>query len=191
MAEQAQRQPDGAREGQRPSQELEGRDVDLVVVGRIGAAHGVRGWLRVSSFTVPPDNILGYQPWSLHVGGAWRCVQVEAAERRGESFLCRFAGVADRDAAAALRGALVAVPGAALPALDEGEYYWRDLIGLDVATVAGTALGRVENLMETGANDALVARDGQRERLIPFVGHVVRAVDLQGGVIVVDWDADF
>lgn len=166
-------------------------DADLVVVGRLGAAHGVRGWLRVSSFTDPPDNLLSYRPWSLQAGGAWREAQVEATERHGDGFLCRFAGVADRTAAAALRGALVAVPGAALPPLDDGEYYWRDLIGLDLVNVRGAALGRVANLMETGANHALIAHDGELQRLVPFVAHVVRNVDLARRVIVVDWEADF
>ena len=85
----------------------------------------------------------------------------------------------------------MAVPGTALPPLDDGEYYWRDLIGLDLVNVRGTALGRVVNLMETGANHALVAHDGGLQRLVPFVAHVVRDVDLARRVIVVDWDADF
>ena len=166
-------------------------DAERVVVGRLGAAHGVRGWLRVSSFTDPPENLLSYRPWSIHAGGVWREAQVEATERHGDGFLCRFTGVADRTAAAALRGALVAVPGTALPTLDDGEYYWRDLIGLDLVNVRGAALGRVVNLMETGANHALVADDGGLQRLVPFVAHVVRDVDLARRVIVVDWDADF
>ena len=180
MAGQAQRQADGA----------DGAG-ELVVVGRVGAAHGVRGWLRLISFTDPPDNLLGYRPWSLKVAGAWRPVRVEAAERRGAGHVCRFAGIEDRAAASTLRGALVAVPAAALPGLAEGEHYWRDLIGLEVVTGAGAGLGRVENLMETGANHALVTRDGQRERLIPFIAQVVREVDVARGAIVVDWEADF
>lgn len=164
---------------------------ELVVVGRVGAAHGVRGWLRLISFTDPPDNLLGYRPWSLKIGSAWRPVRVEAAERRGAGHVCRFAGIEDRAAASTLRGALVAVPAAALPGLAEGEHYWRDLIGLEVVTGAGAGLGRVENLMETGANHALVTRDGQRERLIPFIAQVVREVDVARGAIVVDWEADF
>lgn len=180
MAGRAQRQAEGA----------DGAG-DLVVVGRVGAAHGVRGWLRLISFTDPPDNLLGYRPWSLKVAGVWRPVCVEAAERRGASHVCRFAGIEDRAAASTLRGALVAVPAAALPGLAEGEHYWRDLIGLEVVTGAGAGLGRVENLMETGANHALVTRDGQRERLIPFIAQVVREVDVARGAIVVDWEADF
>ena len=177
MAGRAQGQADGAG--------------DLVVVGRVGAAHGERGWLRLTSFTDPPDNLLGYRPWSLQVAGAWRPVQVEAAERRGAGLVCRFAGIEDRTAASTLRGALVAVPPAALPGLGQGEHYWRDLIGLEVVTGAGAPLGKVENLMETGANHALVTRDGQRERLIPFIAQVVREVDVARGAIVVDWEADF
>lgn len=164
---------------------------ELVVVGRVGATHGVRGWLRVASFTAPQQNILEYRPWSLQRRGVWRPVQVQAVRRQGGHLLCRFDGVADRDAAATLRGALIGVPEAALPSLDANEYYWRHLIGLDVVTTRDERLGRVENLVETGANDALVVRDGECERLLPFVAHVAREVDLQRRIIVVDWDPNF
>lgn len=164
---------------------------NLVVVGRVGAAHGVRGWLRVASFTAPCQNILEYRPWSLRRHHDWRLAQVQAVQRKGRDLLCRLEGVADRAAAEALRGALIGVPEAALPSLDANEYYWRDLIGLDVVTTRDERLGRVESLMETGANDALVVRDGERERLLPFVAHVAREVNLQRRVIVVDWDPDF
>lgn len=164
----------------------------VVVVGRVGAAHGVKGWLRVASFTAPAENILDYRPWLLQTRGAWRRMELaEAAPRRRDGLLCRFANLTERAAAEAFRGALIGVPEAALPALGEREYYWRDLLGLDVVTVAGASLGRVENLLETGANDALVVRDGERERLVPFVAHVARDVDLQRGVVVVDWEPDF
>ncbi len=168
---------------------------DVVVVGRIDGAYGVRGWLRVTSYTDPPENLLGYGPWHLRSDrngdATWREVSVEQVSPHGEGFRCRLAQVADRDAAARWRGALVGVPETALPATEPDEYYWRDLIGLSVRTVTGIDLGRVETLMATGANDALVVRDGQHERLIPFVAQVAREVDLPGGFIVADWDPEF
>ena len=168
---------------------------EIVVVARIDGAYGVRGWLRVRSFTDPPENLIGYQPWHLWSGRngdeAWRAMSVEGVVRHGEGFRCRFADVKDRDAAARWRGALVGVPETALPPTEADEYYWRDLIGLKVRTDAGVDLGRVEALMATGANDALVVRDGRRERLIPFVAQVAREVDLARGVIVADWDPEF
>ena len=165
----------------------------MVVVGRIEGPYGVRGWLRVRSYTDPPENLTGYGPWHLdrNGDGSWREVRVEQVRAHGEGFRCSIDGVADRDAAAGWRGALVAVKESVLPAPEADEYYWRDLIGMSVRTVAGADLGRVETLMATGANDALVVRDGERERLIPFIAQVARDVDIDRGVILVEWDPDF
>ncbi len=104
--------------------------------------------------------------------------------------MARLDGVTDRDAAAALAGCDVGVARDALPALDDGEYYWSDLIGLEVRSVDGVALGTVARMMETGANDVLVV-DGERERLVPYLpGRVVRSVDLEAGTIEVDWHVE-
>ena len=102
----------------------------------------------------------------------------------------------DRDSATALVGREIAVTRQQLPALDEGDYYWRDLLGLQVINLDDVTLGTVANLMETGANDVLVVEshsDGERqERLIPYIREqVIRHVDLEQGVIRVDWDPDF
>ena len=165
----------------------------MVVVGRIEGPYGVRGWLRVRSYTDPPENLTGYRPWHLDRDGdgSWREIRVQHVRPHGEGFRCSIEGVADRDAAAEWRGALVAVTESVLPTPEADEYYWRDLIGLSVTTVAGADLGRVETLIATGANDALVVRDGERERLIPFIAQVARDVDIDRGVILVEWDPDF
>ena len=166
------------------------RDDGMVVVGRVAGAHGIGGLLRVVSFTDPAENLLSYVPWCFLRDGAWREVEIcpDGARRHDRGFLCRVDGVANREAAAALRGVLVGVPESTLPEPGTDEYYWRDLIGLDVVTVAGDPFGRVENLMATGANDALVVSDGASERLIPFIGSVIKDVDLHRSVIVVDWE---
>ena len=164
-------------------------DDDMVVVGRVVGPHGVDGLLRIVSYTHPAENLLSYVPWSFHRDGAWRAVAAcpGEARRHDNGFLCRLDGVHDREAAAALRGVLIGVPETALPEPETDEYYWRDLIGLDVVSVAGDRLGQVENLMATGANDALVVSDGASESLIPFIEPVIKRVDLRGSVIVVDW----
>ena len=166
------------------------RDDDMVVVGKVVGPHGIGGLLRVVSFTHPAENLLRYVPWSFLRDGAWGEVAAcpEGARRRDNGFLCRVDGVADRDAAASLSGVLIGVPETALPEPETDEYYWRDLIGLDVFAVDGDRLGRVDNLMATGANDALVVSDGVSERLIPFIESVVKDVDLSRSVIVVDWE---
>jgi 16S rRNA processing protein RimM len=163
----------------------------LVVLGRVSGLYGVRGWVKVFSFTEPRDRILGYSPWLLRESGAWRERVVTAGRPQGKGLVAALEGVTDRDQARLLMGAEIAVRPEQLPELEEGEYYWRDLIGLQVATTAGADLGTVTGLLETGANDVLVVR-GERERLVPFLpGRVVTAVDLAAGTLTVDWDPDF
>lgn len=163
---------------------------DLVIVGRVGAAHGLSGEIRVTSETQPPGNIEAYRPWLLGDGETFREVEVAAIRASRGAFLVRLNGVSDRDQAELLRGQRIAVPRSSLPALEpDREFYWRDLIGLTVVDGAGRSLGRVLRLLETGAHDVLVigSDGGQGETLIPFVDVFVEAVDLDGGRIQVDW----
>ena len=154
-------------------------------------AHGVRGGVKVDSFTDPPDALLDYCPWILCHQGTERVVRVRALLRRGRT-AASIDGIDDRDAAAALTGAEIFVDRAQLPAPGAGEYYWVDLEGLRVANVDGVELGRVDRVFATGANDVLVVANHGRERLIPFLqGDVVKSVDVDGGRMIVDWDAEF
>lgn len=161
----------------------------LVVVGRIGGAHGVRGGVHVTSATQPPDNILHYRPWWIDAGAGFRPVSVTSIKGHGDGFVATIEGVDDRDGAERLRGSEIAVPRSVLPALDpDREYYWQDLVGLDVIDQHGASLGPVRELMETGANDVLVIGEaGTRPVLVPFVEGVVLTVDLEGGRIHIDW----
>ncbi len=162
-----------------------------VVLGKVGGLYGVRGWVRLWSFTDPVENLLDYQELELGQGGRWKTVRLVEGRRQGESLVARFEGCADRDQAAPLVGAELAVARDRLPAAGEGEFYWADLVGLQVVTTAGVSLGRVDHMMATGANDVMVVA-GERERLLPFVpGQYVIEVDLAGGRIVVDWDPEF
>ena len=167
---------------------------DAVLVGRIVGLYGVRGWIRVRSFTEPPENIFCYAPWTL----AWDGPQAASAEfaladkrRHGKGLVAQLAGIEDRDAAAGLVGADVWVDRQQLGSPDAGHWYWSDLVGLAVETRDGIPLGTVEQLLATGANDVLVVA-GDRRRLIPFVtGSVIDTVDLDGRRIVVEWEPDF
>ena len=164
----------------------------LVLLGRIVGVHGVRGELKLESYTDPRMRIFRYQPWQLGTGSG--VVQVADCQGRaqGKGIVATLPGIDDRDAAAALVGSDIRVPRAALPPAAPGEYYWADLEGLEVVTMQGVPLGRVSHLVATGANDVLVIRDGVRERLVPFLpGQFVAEVDIQGGRVVVDWDPDF
>lgn len=152
----------------------------------MGGAHGIRGWVRLTSYTDPPANLLNYKPWFLHRAAQWQPVEVLATRPRNEGFVVSFAGIDDRDAALAIRGCEIGVPASCFPPAATGEYYWRDLIGLQVVDRGGAVLGTVERLMETGANDVLVVK-GERERLIPFVAEFVTDVLPEQGLLRVDW----
>lgn len=153
--------------------------------------YGVKGWVRVFSYTAPRESILEYSPWLLRRDGRWESYEVEEARRHGKGVVARLAGIDDRDAAVALMGADIAVFREQLGELEAGEYYWTDLEGLEVVTTGGTTLGVIDHLVETGANDVMVVK-GERERLLPFVKpDVVREVDLVSGRVVVDWDPEF
>lgn len=162
-----------------------------VLVGRVTGVHGVRGGVKVDSFTEPRDALLEYRPWILCHLGTERLVRAKPLMRQGK-IAVSFEGVEDRDLAATLVGAEIFVDRAQLPAPAAGEYYWVDLEGLRVENLDGVDLGRVDRVFATGANDVLVAQDSDRERLIPFVqGDFIKSVDIDAGLIVVDWDADF
>lgn len=164
---------------------------DLVEVGRFSGVYGVRGWLKVYSYTEPQENILDYNPWYVHAGGRWQSVEVAEGRVHGKGVVARLVGCDDRDAASLLTGAAIAVDRAQLPPAGPGEYYWVDLEGLKVITLSGVELGVVDHLFETGSNDVMVVK-GDRERLIPFIrDQVVVQVDLEHRVMRVDWDPEF
>lgn len=162
----------------------------MVVMGHIRAPYGVRGWMHVAIYTEAVDSLLDYPGWWLNQGGAWREYQVLDVQVHGKGLVAHLQGVDDREAAQALRGSEVGVPREQLPAPEADEYYWQDLMGLKVVNLQEEPLGVVADLLETGANDVLVVRNGT-ERLIPFVDAVVREVDLTAGVIRVDWGKDY
>lgn len=168
----------------------EGDDARRVSLGRVVGPHGVRGWVKVESWTRPRENILGFACWHLAGAAEERAYRVLDGRHPGKALAARLEGVDDRDAALALAGLEIRVRRDALPPAEEGEYYWWDLEGLRVETPNGVTLGVVDHLVETGANDVLVVR-GERERLIPFVpGEVVIDVDLEAGRLRVDWDPE-
>lgn len=162
-----------------------------VVLGRITGLHGIQGWLKIHSYTRPPQGVFEYPRWWVQRAGQWQVVGVADWRRHGNTLLVKLEDLSDRDQARAWLGCEVSVPRSILPELPAGEYYWTDLLGLRVLTLEGVELGIVDHLLETGSNDVLVV-SGERERLIPFVpGQHVVAVDLDAKTIRVDWDPQF
>lgn len=187
-----------------------GRPAVVVPVGTIGRAHGVRGQVRVRSDMDPPEALLLHDTWLVERSGVWRPEAVRSARPHGNVFVAHLEGVEDPDAAAEFAGARIGLPRDALPTLDEGQYYWVDLIGLEVLDEGGGSLGVLRKMVETGANDVMVvgsAPDGGRdsgsdrppapggsraqEHIIPFIiGEVIREVDLEAGHLRVCWPLD-
>lgn len=173
------------------------------MVGRITSAYGVKGWVKIHSYTDPAESIFQFDRWSLESNATSRAAtEITVAEHRqhGKGFVARIKGIENRTAAEAICQRAIFVNTEALPALPEGEYYWQQLIGLHVISNHEGAqeilLGKISSMLETGANDVMVVSpcDGsidQRERLLPYVDVYVLKVDLDNNQMLVDWDPDF
>jgi len=160
-------------------------------MGRVAAPFGIQGWIKIQPFTDELDGLAGYSEWWLGDGVTWRQVAVTDCAVHGATLIAKLDGVADRNASAAIKGQQVAVPRALLPKPGHDEYYWSDLIGLAVTNLQGEALGTISSLLETGAHDVLVVKQGEQERLIPFIEQYVIKVDLPSGQVRVDWGIDY
>jgi len=159
-------------------------------MGRIAAPFGIKGWIKVQPYSEDPGTLMDFASWRLGRGEQQAHYSVDAVQDHGKALVAKLAGIDDRDAAYALRGQEISVAKRDLPPLEENEFYWSDLIGLTVVNREGAELGKVDSLMEGGANDLLVVK-GAREHLIPFVAAFVGKVDLAGGTIEVDWGEDY
>jgi 16S rRNA processing protein RimM len=174
-------------------------DDDLLVVGKITGCYGIKGWVKVHSYTDPPENIFSFGRWRVKRRGEVAAIEFDASRPHGKGQVAHIAGVDDRTLAESFRGLEIWAPEDALPALEEGEYYWRQLEGLQVWCLENgdrVLLGEVDYLIETGANDVLVVKacEGsvdERERLIPYLpGDTVTRVDLDEALMEVDWFVD-
>ena len=159
-------------------------------MGRIVAPFGVKGWIRIEPWTAAAKNLLTYPNWWVGDGEEWQERAVAEGRPQGRMVVARLDGCDDRDAAVELRGRQIAVDRQLLPKPQANEYYWADLIGLRVVDTSGRDFGHIVRILETGANDVLVVQ-GERERLIPFIADVIAAVELQDGLMRVNWDADY
>lgn len=170
----------------------EGDDIGFVTLGRVSGLYGVRGWVKVHSDTDPRDNIVRYAPWYMDRGQGWEQVDLDGGRAHGKTVVAKLAGCEDRDQASVWIGASIAVRRNQLSdRLDDGEFYWTDLEGLEVVTTEDVVLGKLDHLFETGANDVMVIK-GDRERWVPYLWEqVVKDVDLEDRRMVVDWDPEF
>jgi 16S rRNA processing protein RimM len=161
-----------------------------VVLGRVGAPHGVRGWVKVSSYTEPAAGIAGYARWTLVLAGQSRQVRVLESKRAGQNLAVRLEGIDTMDAARLLNGAEIQVERSELPAAGPHEHYLHDMQGLEAVNRDGVVLGRIDGFLEMPAHPVMVLRDGKVERLVPVVPERLVAVDLEAGRVTVDWHPD-
>ena len=172
----------------------------MIVLGRLVAPYGVRGWFKLHAFAGDPAAWCAMPQWWLAAdpeqeAGAWQAYRLEQVREHGKGLIAKLVGVDDRTAAEALQGSYVGAPREAMPATDDDEFYWDDLVGLAVVNAKGESLGRVSSVISAAASDVLVVHEGegeqQQERLLPFVGSVVLDVNVSAGEIRVDWERDW
>lgn len=163
-----------------------------VVIGSFSSPHGVKGYIKVKSEMSSPEAVADYLPWHMEVDGEWHPVAVDDVQLIGGQPVVHIEGFDDRDEVRVFTRRVIAVPRSRLPKLPADEYYWADLLGIEVRDTTGLALGILDAWMETGSNDVLVVVQEKKRHLIPFIKQeVVKAVDLKARVMVVDWDINY
>jgi len=168
-----------------------------IEMGKFGAVYGIKGWLKVHSYTNDPESIFEYKPLLMESRGQFQEVTITDWKRHNNGFVAKVAEFDVREEAQALVGVSLFVDPSLLPVLEE-DFYWRDLVGCQVNTDKGYSLGVVTEIMETGSNDVLVVKAnandafGQKERLIPFIEEqVISNVDITSKLITVNWEPNF
>ena len=163
-------------------------DADYVVIGKIGSTFGIKGWVKILSYTEWTTQILEYSPWYIENGAAWKTIELTDSREHGKGIIVKIAGFDTPEQTRLLAGKKIAISRSQLPALAEDEYYWSDLEGLTVINQDGINLGKVIYLIATGSNDVLVVK-GDKEHAIPYLlKEVIVRVDLENQVIYVNWD---
>ncbi len=169
---------------------MKNANTPYIIVGKIGAPYGVRGWFKVHSYTEFGASILEYRPWYLsQANDQWSSAQIENGKIHGNGIIAKLVGINSPEEARLLTGKTIAIARSQLPVLKKDEFYWSDLEGLTVVNKEGQTLGTVSYLIETGANDVLIIKNGDKEHAIPYLpGKVVVNVDLEKQQITVDWE---
>lgn len=161
---------------------------EYIIVGKVGSTYGIKGWLKILSYTDIANAILDYRPWYLEEGSGWKKAEIQDGHEHGKGIVAKLAGYENPEQARLLSGKKIAVLRSQLPKLKKNEYYWSDLIGLSVINQDGTELGNVSYLLETGSNDVLVVK-GDKEYAIPYLlGDVIQEIDLEKREIHINWE---
>ena len=164
---------------------------DVVVMARVAGAFGIKGWLKLHTFTQTPDSLDAYASWLLKGSKGWEEFELEDFAVNAKGAVAKLKGCDDRTTAESLTNRDIGIPRAALDDAGDGQIFWIDLIGCEVVNIAGDKLGKIETLLETGANDVLVVKLGTEEMLIPYVEDVILKVDREAKLVTVNWSEDF
>jgi len=172
--------------------------IQPIIIGKMGTVYGVRGWLRVFSFTENANNIFNYQPWFIQQARELRCLELEDWKHHNQDLIIKIKSINNRENASQLANLKIVVDMLRFPTLSDGEYYWKDLIGCQVVTTFGYQLGKIINIIETGSNDVIIVKAnpkdafGIKKRLIPYLnGQVIKQVDIVTQLVEVDWEPHF
>ncbi len=172
---------------------------DYILLGNVSGVHALKGWLKIFSHTSPRLKITKYSSWFLKKKtGDWEAYKVLNGKQQGKNIIAQLEGVNNRNQAEALVGSQIAVKNSQLDPLPQGEYYWKDLLGITVETQSGVSLGKLDWIFNSGSNDVLVVKElnsakGQKkERMLPFLfDDVIKSIDLDKSLMIVDWDPEF
>ncbi|NQZ52956.1 MAG: ribosome maturation factor RimM [Piscirickettsiaceae bacterium] len=167
---------------------------EFIPVGKISGIFGVKGWMKVFSFTEPRRNILAYSPLYISRKGEWVEAKISGGRAQGKGIVIGLVDITDPDQVLPLIGSELAITKKQLKPTAKDEFYWSELIGLEVINLRNEVLGQVKEILATGAHDVLLVQDKEHdvERLIPFVmGEIVEQVNLDDNVIRVNWELDY
>lgn len=172
---------------------------DTLVIGKIGAPYGVKGWVKITSYTHELEGVFAYSPWLLgQEQGDKKQYIVDQWRTHNKGLVAKLVGVENRDDAESIKNLEISIKAEQLPHLADNDFYWRELVGMQVVTEQGYSLGVVKELFETGANDVMLIKAnlndafGHKERMVPYLlDQVIKQVDRQAKTIKVDWDPAF
>jgi len=164
-------------------------DQQLITVGLLGSPHGIHGWIKLSSYTTPKENIFQYNQWHAKINGRWQHIEITDKKTQGNTILVKLAQCNNPEDARVWTNTKIAINHNLLPKLDNEEYYWKDLTNCTVITTDNLTLGIVDHLIETGSNDVFVV-DGETRHMIPYISDVVLNIDIEQKIITVNWDPD-
>lgn len=158
-----------------------------VIIGRFGSVHGVKGDIRVFLYTDPPEMALDCLPWQVEIKGEWQPLNIVSTKWHSDQLLVHIENIDDRDVAKQYTNLNIGIERKQLPELDEGDYYWSDLVGLTVINQNNVELGKILYFEVTGSNDVFVVK-GEKEYCLPYLDDVVKDINLETGIMKVDWE---